>query len=255
MKSKISVDGLEISYIEEGEGTPVLLLHGWGCNSGHWNALTQSLKEKHRVIVPDIPGFGESEEPPETWCTADFAAFFAHFMNAVGVEKPVIVGHSNGGRIAITLASQGLASKMILTDSAGIKPRRSASYYAKVYSYKAMKKALSLPGLRNKKEEILEKQRNKKGSADYNAASPAMRRILSTVVNEDLLPELNDVRVPTLLVWGSEDTATPLEDGEQMEAVLKANGVDTALIVFQKRGHFAYLEESQRFISICNAFI
>ena len=155
----------------------------------------------------------------------------------------------------ISLAAKGLAEKVILTDSAGIKPRRSASYYAKVYSYKAMKKALSLPGLRGKKEEILERQRSKKGSADYNAASPTMRRILSTVVNEDLTPELDAIRVPTLLVWGSEDTATPLSDGEEMEGILKKNGVDTALIVFPGRGHFAFLEEKNRFISVCKAFI
>ena len=66
MKKKTIIDGLEISYIEEGEGSPVLLLHGWGCNSGHWNKVIEGLKDEHRVIAPDIPGFGESEEPPET---------------------------------------------------------------------------------------------------------------------------------------------------------------------------------------------
>ena len=255
MKKKTIIDGLEISYLEEGEGSPVLLLHGWGCNGGHWNQVIAGLKDEHRVIAPDIPGFGESEEPPETWGTKEYARFFEHFMKFLDVERPVIIGHSNGGRISIMLAADGLAGKVILTDAAGIKPRRPASYYAKVYSYKAMKKALSLPGLRNKKEEILEKHRSKNGSADYNAASPVMRRILSTVVNEDLTPELTRMRVPTLLVWGSEDTATPLSDGEEMESILKEHGVDAALIVFKGRSHFAYLEECPRFISICKAFI
>ena len=255
MKKKTIINGLEVSYIEEGEGRPVLLLHGWGCNGGHWQPLTDALKGGFRVVAPDLPGFGESEEPPDTWGTEEYAALIAALMKALGLEKPVIAGHSNGGRVAISLAAKGLAEKVILTDSAGIKPRRSASYYAKVYSYKAMKKALSLPGLRGKKEEILERQRSKKGSADYNAASPTMRRILSTVVNEDLTPELDAIRVPTLLVWGSEDTATPLSDGEEMEGILKKNGVDTALIVFPGRGHFAFLEEKNRFISVCKAFI
>ena len=71
------------------------------------------------------------------------------------------------------------------------------------------------------------------------------------------LPELYlaKIKVPTLLVWGSEDTATPLEDGKTMESVLKYNGVDTALIVFKGRGHFAYAEEPQRFVAICKSFI
>lgn len=255
MRKKTIVDGLEISYIEEGEGSPVLLLHGWGCNGGHWNAVIEGLEADHRVVAPDIPGFGESEEPPETWTTADFADFFEHFLAAIEMQDPVIIGHSNGGRISMMLASRSLARKVILTDSAGIKPHHSASYYAKVYSYKAMKKALSLPLLRDKKEAILDKYRGKTGSADYNAASPGMRRIMSTVLGEDFIPVLKQIKVPTLLVWGSEDTATPLSDGETMESVLKENGVDTALIVFEGRSHFAYLEECPRFISICKAFI
>ncbi len=255
MKKRIIVDGLEISYIEEGEGPPVLMLHGWGCNGGHWQPLIDALKGDHLVIAPDIPGFGESEEPPADWGTKDFSAFFSHFMKALKLEKPVLIGHSNGGRIAISLAAAGLAEKMILTDSAGIKPHRSASYYTKVYSYKAMKKVLSLPGLKGKKDEILAKQRDKRGSADYNAASPTMKRILSTVVNEDLSGVLAEVRVPTLLIWGSEDTATPLSDGEKMEEILKKNHVDAALIVFSGRGHFAFLEEKNRFIGVCKAFI
>ncbi len=252
---KTIVDGLEINYREEGEGPPVLLLHGWGCNGGHWEPVFAALKENHRVVAPDIPGFGESEEPPSTWGTKEYASFFEHFMRTLKIEQPVVIGHSNGGRIGIALAAKGRAAKLILTDSAGIKPKRDISYYAKIYSYKAMKTVLSLPGLSEKKAEILEKRRGKAGSADYNAASEGMRRILSTVVNEDLTPYLQQIRVSTLLIWGSEDTATPLSDGEQMEAILKKNNVDCALIVFNGRGHYAFLEEKQRFISICQAFI
>ena len=249
------IDGLQIHYLDEGSGSPVLLLHGWGCNCGHWAPLTEALKESHRVIVPDIPGFGESSEPPEVWGIEEYATFFEKFMKAIGVEYPAIAGHSNGGRIGIVLAERGCCSKLILVDSAGIKPKRSAQYYLKVYSYKAMKKALSLPGLRKKKDDILEKQRKKAGSADYQAASPKMRAVLSRVVNEDLRPQLGKIKNPTLLVWGSEDTATPLSDGQTMEAILKKNGSDAALIVFEGRGHYAFLEERNRFIAVCKAFL
>ena len=255
MKKTAVIDGITVSYIEEGEGAPLLLLHGWGCNGGHWQPVIDAFQCDHRVIAPDIPGFGDSTEPPATWGSRDFAALFTAFLREIGMEKPVICGHSNGGRIAILLAAAGLAEKVILTDSAGVKPRRSASYYAKVYSYKAMKKALSLPGLKGMKEDILAKQRQKRGSADYNAASPTMKQILSTVVNEDLLPAVGEISVPTLLIWGSEDTATPLADGEAMTAALKANGTDAALVTFDGAGHFAFLEEKNRFINVMRAFI
>ena len=67
-----------------------------------------------------------------------------------------------------------------------------------------------------------------------------MRAVLSRVVNEDLRPQLGKIKNPTLLVWGSEDTATPLSDGQTMEAILKKNGSDAALIVFEGRGHYAF---------------
>ncbi|MDO4542771.1 MAG: alpha/beta hydrolase [Bacillota bacterium] len=252
---KTEIDGITLNYLDEGKGIPVVLLHGWGCNCGHWGPVTAALKEKYRVIVPDIPGFGESSEPPEVWNTQKYAEFFAKFFRELGIEKPVLAGHSNGGRISIVLGAMDLCSRILLTDSAGIKPKRSVDYYVKVYSYKAMKKALSLPGLKNKKDEILEKRRKKSGSADYQAASPRMRQILSTVVNEDLTTELAKIRVPTLLVWGSEDADTPLSDGEAMERILKKSGSDTALIVFQGRTHYAFLEEPSRFNRIFEAFI
>ena len=252
---KVEIEGLTIEYTEAGSGTPLLLLHGWGCNNGHWAPIVAALQEKYHLIVPDIPGFGQSDEPPADWGTAQFADLMAAFMQKLGLEHPAIAGHSNGGRIAITLAGRGLCSRLILVDSAGIVPQRSASYYRKVYTYKAFKRLLDLPLLRGRKEEILEKRRKKSGSADYQAASPVMRQVMSRVLNEDLRPELAKVTVPTLLVWGDCDTATPLADGEAMEAILKQAGSDCALIVFQGGTHFAYLEQSARFASVVEAFL
>ncbi len=249
------INGLHIHYQEEGEGIPLLLLHGWGCNLGHMDTLKNHFKASYRVIAIDIPGFGESNEPPSVWGTKDTADCIAAFLQKLGVQKPVMVGHSNGGRIAIDLAARGLCRRLILLDSAGIKPKRSLEYYCKVYSYKAMKKCLDLPGLNHKKEEILEKRRKRAGSADYQAASPRMRQILSKVVNEDLRPLLAKITVPTLLVWGGKDTATPVEDGREMEAILKKAGADAALVVFDGAGHYAFLEENVRFLRVMEAFL
>lgn len=255
MRSEVIIDGLKIHYQEEGSGPVVLLLHGWGCDSSHFASVLNGLKCEYRVIAPDLPGFGQSDEPPADWGSKDYAHCMVAFMNALCIDSPVVIGHSNGGRIGILLAAKGFVRKLILADSAGIKPHRSLSYYAKVYSYKASKKMLDLPGFHHRKDEILNRYRKKTGSADYNAASPVMRKVLSTVVNEDLRLHLAKIKVPTLLVWGSEDTATPLDDGRTMEKILKKNDVDTALIVLKGCGHFAYAEQSQRFIDICKSFI
>lgn len=254
MKRKINIDGLDVSFIDEGEGIPFLLLHGWGCTGEIWRPLIDDLSRDCRVIAPDLPGFGDSDEPPEDWETRDYARLFVHFMKEEGIHRPVIIGHSNGGRVGIVLAASGYAEKLLLTDSAGIKPHRHPSYYAKVYSYKALKKTLSLPVFGGKGEELISRSRERMGSDDYNEASPVMRKILSSVVNEDLIPYIELIKVPTLLVWGSEDSVTPPSDGEKMEAVLKKNDVDTALILFPGREHYAFLEDSVRFNAVCRAF-
>lgn len=252
---QLQVDDLTIKYGDEGSGPALLLLHGWGCNGGTWAPVANQLKAKYRVITPDIPGFGQSTEPPPSWGTAEYATLLAKFMDALALERPFIVGHSNGGRIAITLAARGLCRRLILVDSAGIPPHRTIQYYLKVYSYKVFKRVLSLPGLRRRKEEILEKRRQKTGSADYQAASPGMRQVLSRVVNENLRDQLAKIKNPTLLVWGARDTATPLSDGREMERILKAAGNDCALIVFDHASHYSFLEERDRFVQVVEAFL
>ena len=159
------------------------------------------------------------------------------------IKNPILVGHSFGGRLSIILGSRQIAKKIILLDSAGILPKRSMDYYVKVYSYKLGKKILG--------ETWAEKRRAKSGSADYRAASGALRQSFVKIVNEDLEPLLPKIKVPVLLIWGSEDTATPLSDAE----IMKKNISDSGLVVFEGAGHYAFLEQPARFHLIADAFL
>lgn len=257
MEKQTVVDTLKINYIEAGneEQPPLLLLHGWGCSSAQWSGLIQLFRQDYHIFALDFPGFGKSEEPEVAWGSAEYCLFTEHFLRAVKVKDPVVIAHSFGGRIGIMLAARGFASKLVLADSAGLKPHRSLGYYSKVGTAKVAKKLLSFPGLGARQEEIVAEQRNRHGSADYKAASPLMKDVLALVVNEDLHPYLERIKVPTLIVWGSKDMETPLSDGEEMERVLKRNGVDTALIILTGLGHFACFEVEKRFYKICEAFI
>lgn len=124
------------------------------------------------------------------------------FILKQNIEDPILIGHSNGGRVSIRYASEHPVNKVILVDSAGVKPKRKLNYYMKVYSFKTAKKILSLPGLRSRKEEILSSMKKKVGSTDYQNASGVMQQTLVRVVNEDLQHLMPKVTVPTLLVWG-----------------------------------------------------
>ena len=173
------------------------------------------------------------------------------FFKAEKIENPILLGHSFGGRVGILLASRNKTHKLILVDAAGIKPRRTLSYYCKVYSYKAVRHTLPLLFGKEKAERLLNQYRKKVGSSDYSQASAKMRQIMSRVVNEDLRYAMPSIKCPTLLVWGAADTATPIADAKKMEKLIP----DAGLVEFPGVGHYSFLENPYQFRTVINSFL
>ena len=136
-------NGLNINYILEGEGQLVVLLHGWGSNIKLFDNLVQLLSTKYRVLAMDMPGFGESDEPPEVWDVDKYTDFVTGFVKEFSDEKVIFLGHSFGGRVIIKLFSREELpfeiEKVILVDSAGVKPKKTFKQKAKQFFYKIMK--------------------------------------------------------------------------------------------------------------------
>ena len=241
-------DGISIGYSICGSGPDLLLLHGWGCTRSVFDAFLPSLSQSHRVIGLDFPGFGESDEPASVWGAYEYAAMLEAFCDHLGIVEPSIICHSFGGRVAIIFASRRKVGRMIFADVAGIRPRRRPSYYFKVYGYKLSKWFL-LKVLR--KPEAVERLRKGRGSADYNAASPKMRAVLSKVVNQDLRTLLPAIEAPVLLFWGENDTATPLSDALLMQRKLR----DAGLVTVPGGSHFSFLDNPALFIAVARNFL
>jgi pimeloyl-ACP methyl ester carboxylesterase len=241
-----------LNYQVSGEGQSILLLHGWGASSKTFEPVHKHLEKHFKVYSLDFPGFGESEEPPEQWGVDDYMGVLREFITKLNIENPILVGHSFGGRVIIKYTSKyGNVKKIILTGGAGIKPKRKFDYYLKVYFYKTCKKLLKLPILNKYEEEILDKMKSKLGSADYKSISGVMQQTLVKVVNEDLRHLLPDIKAPTLLVWGENDTATPVADGQLMEKMIPNAG----LVVLKNAAHYAYLEQLHQFLIIIDKFL
>ena len=230
----------------------IVLMHGWGCDHTIWDGVRKHLEGVgFRVTALDFPGFGSSAEPPSPWDMEDYTAWFEGFLAERGITNPVLIGHSFGGRVALVFASRNPVSKVVLVDAAGVKPRRSAKYYFKVWSFKTLKRLAPILLGSKKANEIIERRRAKAASADYNAASPTMRGTLSRVVNEDLRRHMPRISAPTLLVWGEKDTATPLRDARIMERLIP----DAGLVVFDGVGHYSFLERPAQFAAILDSFL
>ena len=170
------------------------------------------------------------------------------FVEKLGIVHPTILGHSFGGRVAIIYAGRkNDLNKLVLIDSAGVKPKRGLDYYTRVYTYKLGKKVLGLPGLRAYKEKMMENA----GSSDYKNSTPMMRQIMSKVVNEDLQHLMPSIEAETLLVWGELDDATPLSDAKIMERKIPGAG----LVVFNGAGHYSYLDCLGQFLRVMDVFL
>lgn len=249
-----TVFDLDINYIEKGEGELVVLLHGWGANITLFNSMINLLSLQYKVVAMDMPGFGESDEPKEAWDVDKYVDFVLEFLKKYNFEKVTFLGHSFGGRVIIKMLSRKLpfeVQKVILVDSAGVKPQKTTSQKMKQKIYKATKKIYSSSAVSKMFPEALENLRKKNGSADYNAASPIMRQTLVKVVNEDLCEYMPNVKCPTLLIWGKNDDATPLSDAEKMEKLMP----EAALVAFDNAGHYSFLDCQALFNRVLASFM
>mgnify|MGYP002579941184 FL=1 len=207
------------------------------------------------IVLIGMPGSGKTPEPSQAMTLEDYGAFVLDFCQAVKVEECIFMGHSNGGRIILHLLSQEncplRCKKVVLMDAAGVPPVRPASYYVKVYSYKLARKLANMPVLKLIFGPLYQNMSRNRGSEDYRNASPVMKKTLVNLVNLDLTPLMPKVRQNTLLIWGENDTATPLRDGKIMEEKLPESG----LAVIKNAGHFPFLDNWPQFSAVLDAFL
>lgn len=253
MKRSIEIDGVNVSYLAEGNGPqPVIVMHGWGCKADTVALLAAaSSADSTTVYNLDLPGFGDTSEPPEVWGIEEYTRFLECFTTALGIGHPVLIGHSFGGRMAINYASRNDVAKVILVDAAGIKPRRSLVKRASTSWYKFCSRMARVLLGHKLGERIIDKWRRKRASADYLAASPRMRAILSKVVNEDLTDRLPLIKAPTLLIWGEKDTATPIADARKMERMIP----DAGLVSYPEAGHYSFLDRPAQTRAVIESFL
>ncbi len=226
----------EVSYTDKGEGEVIVLLHGWGCSKEIFDELIERYSTKYRVIAIDLPGFGESEEPKEYEGTSFYVSILKQLLKELEITNPIIIGHSFGGKIGMLYASNNAVNKLILIDSAGIKSFKGLIYYIKVYSYKVLKKL----GVKLKL-----------GSSDYKNASDKMKGILSKVVNENILNDIKNINTETLLIWGENDTTTPIEDAYKISKLI----TDSAIVKIPKSYHYPFIENKNYFNIVLDKYL
>lgn len=214
-----------------------VFLHGWG--SDH-----KSLMFCHKFLgasslFVDFPPFGQSGSNIKHWTIFTYANMVISLCQHLNIKKFNLIGHSFGGRVAIIIAvlCKDMTNKVVLIDSAGLKPHRKPSYYFKVWAFK-LKRKLGL-------------DTSKYGSCDYLALSADLRRVFNNVVNTHLDDFLPLIKCPCLIVFGQNDTTTPLYMARRFKRKIK----NSKLVILEGAGHFCFVDRRLEFLSALKDFL
>jgi len=228
------IDGVLTNYEVVGKGKKnLLILHGWKGQIAHWMPTATELKNRYKVILLDLPGFGGSTKPNENWGVYEYAGFTAKFIQSIGIKKASVLGHSFGGRIAILLASRypELIERLILVDAAGMEIKSTREKIIKFLSiFKMM-----FP------ESIKKKLR----SPDYVSAGE-MRKIFLKVIRQPLRDELKNISCQTIIVWGEKDKILSLWEAEMLHEGIKKS----ILRIVWGATHWPHVEKFVDFLNI-----
>jgi len=249
------VDELNVHARIIGEGPPVLLLHGWGRKGEDFAPIAERLStEGFACHLLDLPGFGDSDMPPDAWDVPRYAAFVRAYMDAAGLDKVTLIGHSFGGRISIVLAADcpQRIEKVVLVSSAGLRlppPFKMRMYYA---SRKIIFGMLRLPILNRLEPSVRQWFWERYASDDLKAArASGHEEIFRAVIAQDLRDYAARIKAPTLLIWGNLDTETPLRYGQIFEKIIP----DAGLVIVEGAGHDTHLQRPDFFARVIKVFL
>ncbi len=249
---KTTIDGLQTGACTVGEGQAVLALHGWGGSiRSFWPVAEMLAPRGYQVHLLDLPGFGASDLPPQTWGVEDYARFVVAYLDERELSQVALLGHSFGGRIGLVLAADypQRVHKMVLANAAGLRTPLSVGRQMRNWAARTARRALTVLGLERLRAQLQERYNQRFASEDYLNAGP-LRETFVRVITQDLADFAARVQAPTVLVWGDRDTETPLWQGRKLEELIP----DAGLVIFQGAGHFSYLERLYDFVRIVDHF-
>ena len=242
MEYKYKDVSINYSYYDNKSKIDLIFLHGWGQNIEMMLPIAKPFIKTHNILIIDLPGFGLSSEPTYEWDLYEYADMVHKLALSLKMKKPILIGHSFGGKISICYALKYDVSKLVLLASPYKKQIKKDSVKTK------MLKVLKKTPVLNKFENYIKKH---VGSTDYRNASVMMRKILVKHVNTDLSEEVKKIKCPTVLIWGTNDEAVSYSDAVELEKNMQNAGLTT----YEGCTHYAYLERLNQTVNVLNSFI
>jgi len=229
----IEVNGLKINYQIIGRGQPILLVHGWGGSQQSMQPLANLLQNKFQVITLDLPGFGESTNPPQSWGVEGYSQFIVTFIDRLKLNKVIYFGHSFGGSLGIYVAANhsDVLKRLILCNTSfeRIKPvsplAKRISFlpdWLKIILYKVFYPASDI------------------------SRYPHLMQNFKKIMQQDLAYLFPKITTQTQIIWGQDDKITPV----RMAKVLAASISRSKLAIVPGEGHGLPLKSPQKVVDI-----
>ena len=260
-ETNLVLAGIDTAVLTGGEGLPIVLLHGPGEHALKWLRIVPELVNGHRVIAPDLPGHGASEGIAGPFGTDRLVAWLEELIARTCKSPPILVGQIVGGAIAAHFAAahSNRLSGLVLADSLGLAPFQPAPHFASaLMSFLAEPTGENHDGLWQRCAFDLAKMRNRMGESwerlrAYNleragdaSLKPTQQRLMELFAFPEVPPQtLAEIEVPTVLVWGRHDLATPLSVAEAASSRLS-----WPLHVIDAAGDDPAMEQPAAFLSV-----
>jgi pimeloyl-ACP methyl ester carboxylesterase len=238
-------------------GQTILLLHGWirgkNARTTYHKTIEEFEKEGFTVFTPDMPGFGEAPIPTHPLTLNDYSEFLRSFINTHNIKSPILIGHSFGGRVIIKYVSSQTTDvqAIVLSGTPGYSPVKKVKWAAFLIISKIGKILFMLPGL----EKIADRIRGWfyyiAGARDFYRAQGPMRQTFKNIVGEGIEEGMKKIKVPTLLVWGEEDSIVPVRIAHRMKETIS----QSKLTIIPHVGHKVLIDESHMFVKEVLSFL
>ncbi len=267
--SRVDPARTEVNYVELGEGAPVIFVHGLGGCWQNWLENIPHFARSHRVIAPDLPGFGESPMPGWEVTMEAYGQLLNSFLEELETGPATLVGNSMGGFICaeLTVKEPATVRKLVLVSAAGISHARAYRAPAETFGRMARaaaplalrhhERALRRPGLRHRVFRSLFYKPNELPPelileiTHPGINSPGLVAAIRALPGYDILDHLGDIEIPTLIVWGQNDYVVPPDDAFEYARLIP----HAELEIFERCGHLPQAEHPLRFNRLLDRFL
>ena len=259
-----SFNGLEVHYRDEGAGVPLILLHGTGASLHTWDGWVAALSDSFRCIRLDLPAFGlTGPNASHDYSMPAYVKFLDSFLQKLAIDSCYIAGNSLGGRISweYVLAHPGVVKKMILIDAAGF-PNDKIPPAFRLAQNPLAKYIVRYIGARS----LVEKSLLEVYADDAKVTDALVDRYYELALREgnrdafiaranthfaDNVSEIRNIEVPVLVLWGAQDSWTPVDDAYRFQEALP----NSELVILEDAGHIPMEEMPERTAALAKTFL